>query len=823
MFQMHFWYQPIESLITSVTEAIGVYAHKSPWIGDDGRTVLDQRSGLGTPRDRQPGRALEFNGINQAVKLALNPIGNVDQSMTCWINPDVGGADGYVVSTRDGGLGGLSLFINGENRITTVVGSVARSTLSILPSDAWSLVTLNYIAATQTVEVYLDSNAVYTNDHSAEIFSANQQSHLGARGDGVGSFVKPIKAILSDARMYSRNLTTKEIASLHQQGQTPNRRLNGVPNDQVVGYYLDDKSTTTVLNNGTLGPEYAGSIQNGSVGMLHEGDDVPWSPQNLIGYSDGGDGPELVVNGSFDTDSDWAIVSADPASGISGGELYLLSDGSNARAQQTVPLIEGHQYRITLTLVSEATAGSTGYIRYNGVNLFPPGTLNPGDHSAVFVATGTNEDLYLMTYSGDGRASTFDSVSIRQHAAQGEYVPLKTADPNTDVLGNPAQYTGIVPRNMQLANSPCLTLDGVDDFIDLPHLVGDETLTHDGTSTLTVSAGRIDGTAGTVFNLMLSDGSDYSCQENAGSTIYDRSGSRNHGTLNNATLSAAWANKQDLNHSNITDGCDVAWFFDGASYVTANEMASDLILASKLELRFSFRTTETGGTFDRERIVFSLHNGSGGNIARVGISPLDGGVFVGSETVGADLSYGSGYNDGDYHDVVLILEDGKNPTLNVDGVIVPTSGVCDLDLTTVTQVSFGQEWDSNTASDLFIGKLSRLQVYGDDALVGKYCYTATDFSDESGNENDGVNVGVKITYLTAQTNGLSLINGSLALPSGVGLNIDSAALVGDDVATPEDRGLVLPAAYVKGDGSSGDWVVSSSTALLDSKFKIGNE
>ena len=76
--------------------------------------------------------------------------------------------------------------------------------------------------------------------------------------------------------------------------------------------------------------------------------------------------------------------------------------------------------------------------------------------------------------------------------------------------------------------------DGVDDYVSAAHLTGSETVTSSvGTSTPSISAGRIDFTAGKCSSLILSDGTQYNLNHASGTTAYDSSGNGNHGTLQN--------------------------------------------------------------------------------------------------------------------------------------------------------------------------------------------------------------------------------------------------------------------------------------------------
>jgi hypothetical protein len=148
----------------------------------------------------------------------------------------------------------------------------------------------------------------------------------------------------------------------------------------------------------------------------------------------------------------------------------------------------------------------------------------------------------------------------------GTFIPLKADDTTQDVLGNPAQYTGKVPMNVPLVGAPCLALDGVNDYVSAPHLTGSETVVSSGgTATLTISAGRIDG-SGTAWDIVLSDGTVYPCSESAGPTIYDVSDNDNHGTIINGTESSNWGQTQDVYHRSIAHGASIY------THATANDL-----------------------------------------------------------------------------------------------------------------------------------------------------------------------------------------------------------------------------------------------------------
>jgi hypothetical protein len=110
-----------------------------------------------------------------------------------------------------------------------------------------------------------------------------------------------------------------------------------------------------------------------------------------------------------------------------------------------------------------------------------------------------------------------------------------------------AKYTNISATQMvdsiglregEVFAGRCYNFDGVDDYIASAYLLGSETvISYDGDAIPTISVGRLDITTGLIYNILLSDGTHYKCDEGGGTTAFDSSGNGNHGTITNATLS----------------------------------------------------------------------------------------------------------------------------------------------------------------------------------------------------------------------------------------------------------------------------------------------
>jgi len=114
-----------------------------------------------------------------------------------------------------------------------------------------------------------------------------------------------------------------------------------------------------------------------------------------------------------------------------------------------------------------------------------------------------------------------------------------------DINGDDLDYSGRAPFHGKAVNNRCGVFDGTA-YLAIGSLTGSETVTSsEGTSTPTISAGRIDFTAGTCWNLLLSNGSKYIIAEGAGTTVYDVTSNAVHATLTSATLATFWAGTQD--------------------------------------------------------------------------------------------------------------------------------------------------------------------------------------------------------------------------------------------------------------------------------------
>lgn len=125
-----------------------------------------------------------------------------------------------------------------------------------------------------------------------------------------------------------------------------------------------------------------------------------------------GIGPELTVNGAFDTDiSGWTIAAGGLASVI-GGNLTLTNDTSRARLSQFRPTVAGTLYKIVVSNVNmgNSSAGNPRF-QFGATQL----NLVAGDNVFYHTAVGTNSEFVLFNNAATpGLFFSLDGVSVKE-------------------------------------------------------------------------------------------------------------------------------------------------------------------------------------------------------------------------------------------------------------------------------------------------------------------------------------------------------------------------------------------------------------------------
>jgi hypothetical protein len=122
-----------------------------------------------------------------------------------------------------------------------------------------------------------------------------------------------------------------------------------------------------------------------------------------------GYGPQLVVNGGFDSDSDWTDESSSGASASIVDGIAVLQ-GNNSRLTQDITTEIGKTYFIDATVTGSGSVrrvlardGSTDLLVID---------FHSGETNGAFTATSTTTEIMLYSY-GSG-ITKFDNVSVRE-------------------------------------------------------------------------------------------------------------------------------------------------------------------------------------------------------------------------------------------------------------------------------------------------------------------------------------------------------------------------------------------------------------------------
>ena len=140
---------------------------------------------------------------------------------------------------------------------------------------------------------------------------------------------------------------------------------------------------------------------------------LPWPEPVVIG-------PELVTNGTFDTDiSGWTVPAHQTAVATASGMQVTMDTGAAGGPWTGITTVAGKVYELTFDLTEETGANAQMYVRDGsafGATLIYNSNLTAGNsYTLRFVAIGTGTFLYLFSpASTAGSTMTWDNVSVRE-------------------------------------------------------------------------------------------------------------------------------------------------------------------------------------------------------------------------------------------------------------------------------------------------------------------------------------------------------------------------------------------------------------------------
>lgn len=174
-------------------------------------------------------------------------------------------------------------------------------------------------------------------------------------------------------------------------------------------------------------------------------------------------GPELVTNGTFDTDAAGWTADASVNQSVVSNRLKLeaISGIDNFHTEQTISgLVVGKYYALTAT-VESASGNSAVRARVRlpiGLRIQADVAGVPKTQTVYFIATATSVTLQLGVASASswgavGDVAYFDNISVREISGNHASQPTATSRPLLRQDGNGKHY---------------LYFDGVDDFLVTP-------------------------------------------------------------------------------------------------------------------------------------------------------------------------------------------------------------------------------------------------------------------------------------------------------------------------------------------------------------------
>jgi hypothetical protein len=669
-----------------------------------------------TRTNQQPGRCYDFDGTDDNLGLTSSIDLTGDMTISFWMNPDD-------LTTKA---------ICGIDANTTSYMRFDSSTVfrSRILAGAFSILTHGHTFTTGelqhfmmvresgVISIYRNIEAPTTTDTLAGTFRLDVLMSRNANADGFDGKI-------FDYRIYDKALNQSEREYVYTFGKIG---TDPSTSNLLVQYKCDDTHLTTAYDSSSNGNN--GAKNNITASSFHyEGSDVPYSFQNEVGFSNllHEDGTFIADVSGTGNDIKFKIKSTST-------KMVLLTVGATSQGW----IIAAHNGSTNTVLSSQAgtpTIKIDGSI-FSGNRGLMQSTLCDGvEHDVEITNINFTNALWSSgIHMGGYTGADFgvENTVIKDFFLNGEeielpFIPRDESDITKDIAGEELQHTGRVQRLPRKHSSNCGNFDGVDDYIDASHLSGSETvLSSGGTSTPTIIAGQIDFTAGTCWDLVLSDGTHYPLAEGAGATVYDVSGNDNHSTATNITESSFW-DTQDVYHYNFDKGFTNIATFDGVDDYVETGISGN---CSSFDISASFITSSAVGVMLLDtRLAFN----SGGIILWFDATGnLKGRINTGSSS---DVTAGTGWDDGVAHTARLVW-DGLTLELFVDGVSQDTvsktgtiSGSGDIWLCE-NQVGLngnfhGQIWDVSIALD---GVLEAQWLLNEG--VGTTAY------DTSGNGND---------------------------------------------------------------------------------------
>ena len=582
----------------------------------DGSTILDE-SGGDTSRTLYPGRAYDFDGVDDRLNFEYLIDAGTTASFSAWI---------YLDATTDFRLAGE----DSTNYVFRYDGAQAS-----VQFDG-SVQNLSYVPSTGSwfhLCIVRDGNdiEVYVNGSLQQSVTGSFASNTIIRWIATTANADYLNGKLYDVRLYDKALLATEVEHVHSFG---GGGTDPTADNCLFWLTCEDNHPAMALDCVNKNMPAKNNISSST--FHYEGSDVPHSYLNNVGFSLGGyfvreDGtgpgsdhieyPTPSTNGP-DYGTPWELAWSSAAVPNTGGGVW----GQNGLTQG-MEFFGTDSLRVdTGAVINTVTVpGRTAFMRryrvvydgaggievfVDGVSVFTGTTTDVGAWGqicigtrrlsvtstsfsgliadAVFIQNGTtiidspiDEGSGLsIANNGTGDDGTLDKDSITREFWG--VIPASQVNAGQDIFGKSLQFAGQAAYNGSLVNSSCGSFDGINDYA-----LSGSNIALTGAASRSVSFwAKMDSTAdSTLFSFgqaNTANGALFSARTLSGDWYFN-----GWGTADWATGEAADTNEHF--HVLTYDGSTVRWYVDGVelgsgSAETLNTLSGALYLGARSDL-----------------------------------------------------------------------------------------------------------------------------------------------------------------------------------------------------------------------------------------------
>lgn len=135
-------------------------------------------------------------------------------------------------------------------------------------------------------------------------------------------------------------------------------------------------------------------------------------------------GPELVTNGTFDTNTTgWVLAGTGASATVSGGVVTITAGSTTTTFQQTLVTVVGITYSVSITRAGGTSSAANTRPRVGGVTLSSPLIQTSATTTFLFSATATATQVGITLAGTAGDTVEINTISVKElpgnHARQG--------------------------------------------------------------------------------------------------------------------------------------------------------------------------------------------------------------------------------------------------------------------------------------------------------------------------------------------------------------------------------------------------------------------